>query len=415
MKPPMCILPRVLKTLAIFLCITALWGCDRTPRPHPADRVRYPVSIVADPAGDYLYLVGSNFDLAFDGGAVSVLDAKTHKLVPGSAAETFSIGGKLAVLSDGTQGKALYLTSREHNALQWISITRENGVPKLRCNDAGGKRCDGNHSFGGLNSDNSLGLDPFGVGIHPATDTAPGLLYTTAFDGQISVFQTDKDGKPDFDSFTRSGSASGAYDLAIHPVTGAAYSTSKFTNGIFATQLDTSPPPADPKADPATLPKIPLLTRLALAIDNPMAGNDHSRGVAFNADGSLAFISYRRPNSLLIMDTSVDGAGAPANKLVSIIPLGDSPAAVAVATSSTDGRELVYVTLFDADAIAVIDPSRSEVIARIEVGNGPFDIAIIDNDQRKRAYVTLFHEHSVGVIELDPTDPYYHQEIARIR
>ena len=73
-----------------------------------------------------------------------------------------------------------------------------------------------------------------------------------------------------------------------------------------------------------------------------------------------------------------------------------------------------YVTLFDADEVAVIDPERLEVVAVIPTGRGPFDITIIDRPGLRRAYVTLFESNAVAVIELDPESVFYHQEIARV-
>ncbi|MFT7624506.1 MAG: DNA-binding beta-propeller fold protein YncE, partial [Myxococcota bacterium] len=203
----------------------------------------------------------------------------------------------------------------------------------------------------------------------------------------------------------------GTYGLAVHPVTGAAYTTTKF--GIGISKVTVAEAPLTSTGEAPTDP-LEVTAERTLVVSNSTAGRDFGRGLAFNKDGTLAFAAYRTPPSLLVVDTSVDAAGQEADRLLDMIPLPDGPASVAVGNTGPNGRELVYITLFNADKVAVVDPALADVVALIDVGNAPFDLAIVERDDLKRAYVTLFEENAIGVIELDSTSSFYHQEIARI-
>ena len=412
--------------IAVFIGIVAFTlGCDRfTGTDHPPEEVRFPVGIAADSDGKHIYVVNSNFDLAFNGGTVVAIDVDTHKVVSGATVQTASFGGNLAAHSKDGVVTDLYLVAREGNTLTWIDVGRNGEAPTLGCRDesvpAGeAHECQGSHRVAFDGADISVGTDPFGVAIVPARDGRPATLLTTAFSGTMTVLELDEDGKPDLTRHV--GVAGGAYGLAVHPLTGDAYVSSKSLNAVFTVGFENGPQPApiDALGNPVTLdpeaePKLEVDVRTSVVITNPVSGRDFGRGMAMNADGTLTFVAYRSPTSLLVIDTSLDVGGAPQNRLLDSVPLPDGPSAVVVAPTGKNGEELVYVTLFNSDEVAVIDPAGLQVIARIPTGNGPFDLVTVIRDDLKRAYVTLFESASVAVIELDASSPFYHQEIARI-
>ena len=403
----------------IALAVFVAGGCEPfTGLDHPTDQLRFPASVVADPAGDYVYVVNTNFDLAFVAGNVVAVDVETHKIVPESSVQVNTFGAEIAVHEVGGTATGLYVTSREGNTLTWIEVSRDDatGSPRLACSEEGAEEgrqptCNGGkYVFGGLDEELHTGADPFGVAVVPPAGDQPGWVMTVAFQGTMAVFRIGKGGRPEFKRHVNL--TSGSYGVAVHPVTRAVYATSKLANVIFSVDVDeVAPAPNAPEGTEAT---VEASAKTAVVISNPTTGRDFGRGVAFNEAGTMAFVAYRTPPSLMVVDTTIDDSGVPANRIISAIPLGDGPAAVSVARSGSDGRELVYVTLYNADQVAVIDPSRMEVLELIEVGDGPFDITVIQRDGLKRAYVTLFEDHTLGVIELDPKSPFYHQEIARI-
>ena len=124
--------------------------------------------------------------------------------------------------------------------------------------------------------------------------------------------------------------------------------------------------------------------------------------------------------ALRVYDVSIGSDGVPRNVLLAAIPVGRSANAVRVAglrpqENRASGAELgsaerlvdelggglVYVSALEDGVVAVIDPQRLAVIARIKVGASPHDIAFLPNEEGElRAYVTNFTEHSVSVIDV---------------
>lgn len=402
-------------SLAMMLSLLAS-GCSEEFKgvDHPTDDLHFPVSIVADPAGDYIYVVNTNFDLRYFGGNVVAIDTKTGKVVPDSAVQIASFGGEIAVLERDGKAHRLYVTARENETLTWIAVTRNaDGTPKLFCADNGvddGRvhTCNGRNVFGGKNEDTNTGEDPFGVVVQPPTDGQPGHVYTTAFDGTLTAFRLNADGDPEY--VKQQELVSGAYDVAIHPLTNVVYSTNK----RFARVLTV---PADDQPDDSLEEgfRLDLGDISTMFVSNPTKGRDFGRSMAFSGDGTLAFVAYRTPPSLLVVDTSLTAAGRPRNQLLDTIPLGDGPAGVTVAKTGPGGAERVYVTLYNADEVAVIDPALREVTAFIRVGDGPFSLEVAATPHGVRGYVTLFEESRIGVLDLDPDSAFYHQEIARIQ
>ncbi|MFT5433095.1 MAG: YVTN family beta-propeller protein, partial [Myxococcota bacterium] len=279
---------------------------------------------------------------------------------------------------------------------------RSDGVPEFTCalivpTEGDVPLCGGI----GPNSEEpeEAGIQPFGLAVRQSTTARPGHVFASSFDGTFSVYRLDPGADTRLAAQTLVGA--GAYGLAIHPTTSEAYITTKNSDRLFAVTVD------DTGTDVA------FQTRV-VNIPNSTNGSDFGRGIAFNDSGTLAFIAYRTPASLLVMDTSVGTDGRAANIVIDNVPLATGPASVAVANSAPGGGELVYVTLFDSDEVAVIDPRRLEVVALIPTGDGPFDITIVQQAGVARAYVTLFEEGAIGVIDIDPTSVFYHQEIARI-
>lgn len=392
--------------LGPLLAFVVLGCANPESKVPPPDVIHFPVGIAADPAGDFVYVVNSNFDLAFATGNVVAIDTRTHRAVSSSAVRIPTFGGQIAALGDPQTGATrLYMTTRDLDALIWARVDRDAaGNPHLVCSEAPpapGEQatCDGRFVIGGPGEPLSPGNDPFGLAVAPDRKH----LFAASFEGKVAAYTLDATGDPTFGG--RADTFSGTYAVAVHPVTGRAYATTKSFNVLF-----------DVKVVDATPPALAQVTATAaVGIQNQIGGRDFGRGIAFNASGTLAFVAYRSPPSLLVVDTALDADGLPRNRILGSVPLGDGPAGVAVAKTGPDGRELVYVTAFTADTMYVVDPLVMDVVAVIDVGDGPFDIAIVDRPgERQRAYITLFEEQRVSVVELDRTSPFYHQEIARV-
>jgi YVTN family beta-propeller protein len=109
------------------------------------------------------------------------------------------------------------------------------------------------------------------------------------------------------------------------------------------------------------------------------------RTVAFSSDGSRAFVTSRRDDSLAVIDVS-------AASLERTIELCDEPAAV---LALEDGH--VFVSCYGAGQIAVIDPATASVTHRIEVDDAPAGMAY--DHFRDLLYVAHFADGRVSVID----------------
>jgi DNA-binding beta-propeller fold protein YncE len=389
-------------------------ACDAPPtRFHPAETMHYPVGIAADPAGDFLYLNNTNFDVAFDYGNVIALDLNTHRLVAESAVQVPGFGGELVIHAPDGQDPRLYLPTRQGDSLVWLKVTRdeESNSPRLSCNDDASlvgleaTVCAGNYLLAVADDKDpnaGPGHEPFGAVFHQLTGSDVGHLYVSSFDGELSVFRVDESGQP-----TLSDSQDlvfGLYDVAVHPQTQHVYATTKSANVLMNMQV----------SDNGDEEKVGIEVGNSIVVTNATLGTDFGRGIAFNAAGTRAWVAYRTPPSLLVVDTSLDSDGMPRNRVLDAIAVGNGPADVVVAPSAADGSELVYVSTYNADQIYVIDPHLMIVVDVIDTGNGPFDMTVVKNDDRFRLYVSLFEENAIGVIELDRATGFYHQEVARV-
>ena len=462
-----------LRLLTCFVAILTL-SCTESPGiPHPTDRLHFPGALAADPNGDYLYVVSSNFDLRYRGGAVTAIDLNTHRLIEQGVIGIGDFGGQLVLYEpppdgdDSTPRLVGYLPSRSEGRLYWFEVNGGQADAPLRlgCNEEGPtegggiQECDNSHRVGrverkrlpfddqNLDEDAraslagrpvsmSVGLDAVGTMIYPGVgDLEDHLIITNPRTGRVSAFHIQggmpmspsTPGAPahddDFDDsvLSRPGQpvflenrvvSGGAYDLALSPSDGLVYTTNRFAGLVVPLELNAHP-------DPAGLPR----TWTEIAIGDPFAipssgtASDHGRSMLFSLSGNLAYLSYRNPSGVVVIDTSLDSTGKRRNKVLGSIGVGAGPARLAAAKSGQDGRELLYVVCFGAEQIWVVDPVLLTVVDIIDLPGGPFDLAIVDNPERGRfrAYVSMFELEAVAVIDLDRESPFYHQVIAYIR
>ncbi|HIA03009.1 MAG TPA: YncE family protein [Myxococcales bacterium] len=437
-------LPRIKRPLKRLFWVLLLFavGCTAPAvHDHPADSLHFPIGVAADPAGDFLYINNTNFDLAYETGTVVALDLNTHRLVPESVVRVPGFGGKMVVHAVPKQDTHLYLPTRVQNALVWITVSRDldSDSPRLSCNSSAAnaeeaQSCGGENVLvlsdsvtaaaecgsawvknekddsKGLNSGSAFqacegggpaGKEPFGATISDrAGDVAN--LYVGSFGGNLSVFRLSEQGAPYFSKDV--DMVIGTYGVAVHPQVEQVYATSKFANVLQSVSV----------SDQGSTFVPDLNVEKSIVVTNATLGKDFGRGIAFNAAGTRAYVAYRSPPSLLIVDTSLDENGQPANRVLNSVVVGNGPADVVVSPSGPDGRELVYVSAYSVNQIYVVDPQLMLVVDVIDTGKGPFSMAVVKNEERFRLYFSLFEEHLIGVVELDWTSPFYHQEIARV-
>ncbi|HUQ07680.1 MAG TPA: hypothetical protein VM261_34535 [Kofleriaceae bacterium] len=136
-----------------------------------------------------------------------------------------------------------------------------------------------------------------------------------------------------------------------------------------------------------------------------------SRGVAFDATGDRAYMINRSPPSLMIYDTSLDVGGVPRNRLQGVSDVCREASSLAVANGGIGER--AFVSCFQTGEVYVIDPSgASNVEEVISVGRAPF--AMTAAESRQLLFVSTFLEDSIAVIDLDPTSPTFYRVVMRI-
>lgn len=403
---------RRLRLAGLLLPLAGSLGCEPVgPEPHPAGSIRYPSALVVDPSGDFAYVANTNFDSRYAGGTIATVDLQKGQVVSGASVGTYSYASDFAArTNDAGRIDRLYLTTREGSALSWVEVG-SGETPTLRCSDgvAVGSttfhECEGRFLFGGAGADRDVGADPFGVELLRRGDSMH--LLTSAFGGELNLFRVDDDGAPEHIALAYG--SSGTYGLAVHPVREVAFTSSKFTNSLQEVlAYDDGTPDAS------------LLVREAAIVSSPVTGREFGRSLAFAPSGDLAFLAYRGPPAgLVALDTRALPDGTSRNAVIGVAGLPESPTGIGVV--ETGGRLLVTVSLFSRDEVAIVDGQSLSLLALVEVGDGPFDVAITKAGSRSNdpdapvAVVTLFNEGAVSVIDVDPKSPSFATELRRIR
>jgi YVTN family beta-propeller protein len=403
-----------------------LFGCgvDETGIDPPNDELWYPLGIAAHPDGRYVYFNNSVFDRRFNAGTLMVYDTVDARILPAATARIGLFAGDLTMgrarpadcADDSCLGPLkAYTVSRGDNALVELQIdaSAADAPAHLAC-DRTGPSCDGNAVFRSFGEGGSFAGDPSGIALD-----GDGIWITHAGRGIVSRWETGVDGEFEFRCSVNL--PDGATAIALHPQTGQAYVSDRFGQRVIVVQqvAPFGEPVAGVAGDPCT-----LQVAASITID-PDATRGSTRGLAFSADGSLLYVASSTDQSLRIYDTTV-GASGPRNRLLGAVALGGQPNLVRVAGVRADeirigngidqgtvgtqldvsGEGLVYVTLFEDDSVAVIDPELMLVVARVEVGDGPHDITFLpDASGALRGYVSLFEEHALAVLDLDPASP----------
>jgi YVTN family beta-propeller protein len=316
-----------------------------------------------------------------------------------------------------------YVPTRDDNSLNVLTLDAAAGPAPAhiqcdqRAGEGGERECGGASTidmFAGQLDTEPMAADPLGL----ATD-ARGLFVTHVGRGVVSRWAFGDQEPLDFGCSL--ALQFGATSVAVHPLLDWAYVTDR------AGELVQVVAPLEPgqlgQRGVTTREECRLEPRTPITVDDPLDGAS-TRGIAFSADGTLLYVANTVDESLRIYDTSVGAGGVPRNRLVAAIPIGGGVDVVRVAglrpgeraaplgageagyvdqIVAAKGQGLVYVTAFDDDRVTVVDPTTMSVVARIDVGDGPHEIAFMpDGDGHLRGYVADFNGQSLSVLDLEP-------------
>jgi len=205
--------------LILAACLLAACANPTTGEPHPPNALDYPVAVTADPSGRYVWVSSGNFDLSWRGGAVLAVDVTTNSFVgdreatddglPG-VAQVGGFPGPVHLLQRDGEAVSAYVLSRAEDSLYHLTITNEDGVPRLSCEGAsvqenGVIACPSSGAFesgtypqNGEPVEGDLGADPFGALVHQAGagEDQDLLLTGGMLDGSLTMFGLGNDGTP---------------------------------------------------------------------------------------------------------------------------------------------------------------------------------------------------------------------------
>ncbi len=399
---------------ASVLAISLLAACGSMRGEVPDFKAfSYPTAVVADPSGDTVYVVSTNFDSRWQYGWVSPIDARTSTILDAGAVETGSFAGEPA-FSVETDAVRMVLPVRDDNSVVLIDRTTDGvGVPALSCGDAGDdgrRRCDGDSSIplDGLAKDEDgediEADDPYAVAIGAPVvvpgdaggpDTLERPLYVGSLQyGTVLLFSMKEGGKPVYQGYQVL--QEGLHTLIEWPLSDderVLLASTRLGNSIHVVRVRHAGGTWSARVDRSLV--LPVST----------STGDYVRGMALSKRGPVVYAAYRAPSSLAILDLAADGRPS----LRQLVALGGEPSGVAV-HAPDGGPELVYVTDFGGDAVYVVDPSIPAVVDRFLVGQGPYGIAIAAD----RAFVANFEDQDVSVVPLGLDDPDRHRETKRL-
>ncbi|MGM0555449.1 MAG: hypothetical protein ACQEVA_03625 [Myxococcota bacterium] len=429
--------------LIVFALVAASCG-NPFEEPLPRrDRLNYPVGLTIHPSGDYAYVVNSNFSARYrpaEGGTVTIIDMESLEMVPVNVPYIPSFGGNIELNGDASKA---YITARQGNAVVAFDVS-ESG-DRLFCVDNDGQATNfpAECVLDRIPDDQDgsrLPTDPFGLAVYSTQRTNEGgetldvdVLGLSHLTGQrvsaITLPGRDKSAAtlsianaiPS--SLCVPNSSCGANVIAQRPGTENLYVLGRFTTGVSIIQ-----PYVNDVGEVEA-----LIGRGSFTL-NPSTGGLQARGAAFSEDGSRMAIVAQRPDALYIVDiTPADaetGTGTQ-HRVVSSIPLGDSPSDIYVHETS-DGRMLAYVPCYDDRSIKVVDVDSEAVVDELLLDASPYDFDVsptCDPDGQCHALVSLFDDTprdsqscsgdatgcgSVAVIDLGESSPRYHQVIKKI-
>lgn len=393
---------------ASLAAIVGAGACLPPEATVPLDRPVYPTGLAL--ANDHLIVVSSDFDLAFDEGAVLAADLGKVREAASSSEDEFVVekayagavvmppfGDRPAVTSGGERA---YVPTRGSNIVAVVDIGADGAVT---CGDA--ENC-GASPFA-LQLSKS---DPFDVLILDEQRDGADLTRVTGLVTFISsneaVFFTDDPRRSGAErvqigrTIQLGANLAGVRSAVVRPA----------TNG--SGELVLAAADLDPDVGPAGA--------VLLAFDPNVADPDFARVDVSAQTGAFsmrdvllvpgddgendALIAVLRgPDGLARFEIDDDGR-LPALRLSEVASTCRSPTSLALAHLPTaDGDvDRVILTCQDSDTVELLDPYSLEPTDAIRFeGRAPYDVVVDTSDATPRAYVSFFLDDSIGVLDLE--------------
>ncbi|MBQ1267126.1 MAG: hypothetical protein IIY06_10300 [Proteobacteria bacterium] len=391
------------KLLCALGAMIMLGGCATELAGEKADltTVSFPAGMTVHPNGKIAYVVGSNFDLDYrssDGGALYVVDLENNAILE-SSKRIGSFGTNVVLTEDAKRG---YLVTRNDDALVWFEISddgRTISCPKDR------------------DADNLMKCRVI-IDDHP-THVSVTRSYRETKVRDDNGNETTK--RVDFDLLMIAQLSKNSFVTAMTVVTpedsgdedyrfsyetaSLVYSASEtlwlkgeqfFVTGRAASDLALIEPIMD--ADAKVL-GLHVSTRLTV----PQAYSAYKgRGMVMDPARRRLYLVNQYPNSVVRFNVGSLIGGDAANEMAQATAVGVLPedmSKIVWVGNQTNGR--LYLSSVTDDSIYIVDPESLEILNKVSVGRGPYDLWT-DADTG-RLLVLHFFENDIW--EFDTSDP----------
>lgn len=380
--------------LGLVSCIGQI---GKTP---PLDRPTFPMGMALSPDGSRLAVISSNFDFAFDSGAVLMADltATSDQLTGPDVVidDAFTSGLVIPTFGDrpvfDATGTHLFLTSREQNLLHELTV---DGDGTLSCDDA--ERCDqAPHALA------LVGNDPYDVVLLDQSADADGNVAVRG----LVTHQSAREAS--FFSFNEAREGSDRLRVETVPLDFGEAAFGVRSAAVRAGD-DATNRPARVFATVERRDGTVIIGADLVSFEVPVPGG--AADVTFVSQDLEALIGARTTRDLVVVDDAVimalrfpDGLARfaidPVTGVPTLTALKDSCAGpTSLAVTGADQGSLLLVTCQDGDAVELIDPVTLESRDALRFyGRGPYDVVV--DPVRQRAFVSFFLDNSIGVISL---------------
>ncbi len=331
-------------------------------------------------------------------------------MVAGAGVRVGNFGSSVAVQDKGGGNLRLIVPVRGDPSVTWVEW--DAATRQLDCGGGGGfELCADDHRLTQMREDADLpelADEPYDVAVDSVAGVA---LVTHLSSGTVSLVDSPPAGTPVLaDALGGLFAGNGNFRPGASGVAGRLDGD----RNIFYVQSRT-----EDRIQMLTVARqdgtLPFLVPSSYFFLNGVGGaggaSSDSRGVAFDATGDRAYMINRSPPALSVFDTSLSAVGVPNNRLIGVADVCREASGLVVADGGLGPR--AFVTCFNSGEIYVIDPRGGvSVESVISVGRAPFAMAAAES--RQLLFVSNFLEDSIAVVDLDPTSSTFYRVVMRI-
>ena len=454
------------------VALVALLACNSgDPPPPELQRLRLPTGALLTPESDWLMVTNSNLDQHEDASTLVAIDLKRLdaglSATPQPPGATLTAANPCRATGDGDvaprECEAKWFIARRHalrlpsgagnialdrpsgvdgplrllipssiaQTVTWVDVVPADGGLSFKCGQAGEGDCDSDHVLEYLdNRPNEAHLppDPARIFIDRGGFRyayLPHLKGASDGDSAISLIALDAEYGPKITDIE-----TGFY--RSDPI-----NSNTLAGGFAVAQraCDPTDPPADTRG--CTRPLLYTTHRFwpGMRLFSVFAGGDtiipgadqllvgvnptQSADRPFMVDlefedpetGERLLVVHTTPPSLSLVDTRLDEDKRPVNRQIATAALCRNPNVLAI-DRPVVGERLALVSCYSDDQVAVVGLGAFQVIATIDVDDGPNEMVI--DDARRRLYVVNTLASTIDIVALDRLSPDFLRVVARV-